>query len=395
MVEMSGINSKSFLGDGALAQPVDAVVNSVAKPLNAIAQPLNAMAMNVMPTQSNGFVKMANKINDQVQDGFNTFGTSVRNMGNTFVNSTKSFGATAAKNFGNTNIFGGIETLPKVNTNDTTKGNNMFGFNNMGKTNNTPKANNTMNLGASSMLSEWGIPVGVFLFLVLVFVLLFNFFSSEINAGYENVSNALRGLFNMETSPPVPIHETPSTTQAPPASTTATPPTSSQTILESVLPLKGPPEVFNVSKNEFSYYDAEPLCKALGAELATYDQVKDAYGKGADWCNYGWTKGQVAIYPTQKASWDDLQSGSEDDREACGRPGVNGGYFDNPEMKFGVNCYGPKPSQSGHDEAQLMKNGRMPMTTSSLKTEQKVRQFEAQATQLGILPFNKSKWESI
>ena len=27
----------------------------------------------------------------------------------------------------------------------------------------------------------------------------------------------------------------------------------------------------------------------------------------------------------------------------CGRPGVNGGYFDNPNIKFGVNCYGQKP----------------------------------------------------
>jgi hypothetical protein len=371
-IEMSGINSKNFLGEGALAQPVDAVVNSVAQPL-------------VKPfTQPNGLVKMANQINDHVQDGFNTFGTTVRNMGNNLVNTTKTFGATAAKNFGNTNIFGGIETTPKAN--------------NMPKANNNmPKANNNMapkaNLGGSSMLSEWGIPVGIFLFLTLVFVLLFNFFSSEIRAGYENVSNAIRGLFNMQTSPPVPIEVSapPPTTQAPPAMPAPT----SHSVLESVLPLKGPPEVFNVSKNEFSYYDAEPLCKALGAELATYDQVKDAYGKGADWCNYGWTKGQVAIYPTQKASWDELQTGSEDDREACGKPGVNGGYFDNPEMKFGVNCYGPKPGQSGHDEAQMMKNGRIPMTTSSLKTEEKVRQFEAQANELGILPFNKGKWDSI
>jgi hypothetical protein len=167
-----------------------------------------------------------------------------------------------------------------------------------------------------------------------------------------------------------------------------------QGIVERVLPSATGNEVFNVADNKFSFYDAEPLCNALGAELATYEQVKDAYGKGADWCNYGWTKGQVAIYPTQKATWDELQTGTEGERDACGKPGVNGGYFDNPEMKFGVNCYGPKPGQSGHDEAALMKQGRIPSTVASLKTEQKVKEFEAQAETLGVMPFNKNKWQS-
>ena len=27
-----------------------------------------------------------------------------------------------------------------------------------------------------------------------------------------------------------------------------------------------------------------------------------------------------------------------------GKPGVNGGYFENPEYKFGANCCGVKPS---------------------------------------------------
>ena len=26
----------------------------------------------------------------------------------------------------------------------------------------------------------------------------------------------------------------------------------------------------------------------------------------------------------------------------CGRPGINGGYFDNPNLKLGVNCWGVK-----------------------------------------------------
>ena len=62
---------------------------------------------------------------------------------------------------------------------------------------------------------------------------------------------------------------------------------------------------------------------AFGAELATYDQVRDAWKSGADWCNYGWVKGQAAVYPTQQETYDKLQTGAEDQRMACGMPGVN------------------------------------------------------------------------
>jgi hypothetical protein len=85
----------------------------------------------------------------------------------------------------------------------------------------------------------------------------------------------------------------------------------------------GASQVFNVSSNKYTYYDAEPLCKALGAELATYDQVKDAWSKGADWCNYGWIKGQMAVYPTSDDSFNKLQKGPAEQHLACGRPGVN------------------------------------------------------------------------
>jgi hypothetical protein len=164
-----------------------------------------------------------------------------------------------------------------------------------------------------------------------------------------------------------------------------------QNILQKLLPMSSP-EVFNVNKNDYSYYDAEPLCRALGAELATYDQVKDAWSKGADWCNYGWVKGQVAVYPTQKDTYNKLQKGPEDEREACGNPGVNGGYFDNPEMKFGVNCYGPKPEESAADEAALMKNGTIPKTPASLKVDQKTQEFKDNLSTTTVSPFNSKKW---
>ena len=44
--------------------------------------------------------------------------------------------------------------------------------------------------------------------------------------------------------------------------------------LGSLLPMKG--EVFNVSKNIYTYSDAAAVCSAFDAELATFDQVKAA-----------------------------------------------------------------------------------------------------------------------
>jgi len=132
------------------------------------------------------------------------------------------------------------------------------------------------------------------------------------------------------------------------------------------------------------------LCKALGAELATYDQIKEAWSKGADWCNYGWVKGQQALYPTQNDTWEKLQQGPEDDRLKCGQPGVNGGYFDNPEQRFGVNCYGAKPSQSAHD-ASVLEQGA-PMSPSVIEYDKKVAHFRSESDTLGIMPYNSGKW---
>ena len=101
-------------------------------------------------------------------------------------------------------------------------------------------------------------------------------------------------------------------------------------------------EVFNVSNNVYTFEDAPAVCKAFNARLATPEEVEKAWKQGADWCNYGWTEGQQALYPTQQATYDKLQ-GSEEHAHDCGVVGVNGGYFENPELQFGVNCYGKKP----------------------------------------------------
>ena len=96
-------------------------------------------------------------------------------------------------------------------------------------------------------------------------------------------------------------------------------------------------EVFHVKQNTYNYKQAKAVCKALDSELATYDQVRKAFNKGAEWCGYGWSEDQMALFPTQMKTWKKLQK-NKNHKMICGRPGINGGYIVNPYVKFGVNC---------------------------------------------------------
>lgn len=163
-----------------------------------------------------------------------------------------------------------------------------------------------------------------------------------------------------------------------------------QEAISKILP--GKKQVFNISENRYTYADAEPLCRAFGAELATYEQVKKAWEDGADWCNYGWVKGQAAIYPTQKSTWEKLQYGTDDQRLQCGMPGVNGGYFDNPDLRFGVNCYGDKPSETEHDIKRKLAGMDAPLTPEAVEQRKKELKFKSEIGQIGVMPFRQDAW---
>lgn len=138
-------------------------------------------------------------------------------------------------------------------------------------------------------------------------------------------------------------------------------------------------EVFYVSDNTFTYDEAESVCKAYGAQLATYDDVEKAYRDGGEWCGYGWSAGGMALFPTQQDSWKKLQeSGDPEKAKSCGRVGINGGYFDK-KMKFGVNCYGKKPA---------MKPGSM----EKAKTDENVEKIKKMLGTLVVDPFDKLRW---
>jgi len=66
-------------------------------------------------------------------------------------------------------------------------------------------------------------------------------------------------------------------------------------------------EVFNISNNLYTFDDAKNVCGSYGARLANYDEIENAYNNGAEWCNYGWSDGQMAFFPTQKDTWSVLQ----------------------------------------------------------------------------------------
>lgn len=159
--------------------------------------------------------------------------------------------------------------------------------------------------------------------------------------------------------------------------------------IKQVVSLEPQPEVFNISENIYKYQDAAPVCAAFGAQLATLNQVNDAYKSGADWCNYGWIDGQMAVYPTQKGTWEKLQTGTKDQRNVCGLPGVNGGKFENPDLLFGVNCFGIRPPQKPFDKTASLV---VPRTSEQIEFDNRVADYKSKLASIGILPFQPGSW---
>ena len=239
---------------------------------------------------------------------------------------------------------------------------------------------------------KFGSPLIWFVGFLVIFLVIFAYYYDAFMRSIQNFTDSLNMWLTGTGSPSNPPPPPPVKLPKAPQDEDENHSTGIERVVEKVLPPAK--EVFTISKNDYSYYDAAPLCKALGAELATYEDVKQAWQKGADWCNYGWVKGQMAVYPTQKGTYEELQQGPEEQRGACGKPGLNGGYFDNPELKFGVTCSGKRPPQSSHDATSVASGSTRPLTASGLEFEKKVQQFKAESDNMGILPFNNEKWGS-
>jgi hypothetical protein len=269
-------------------------------------------------------------------------------------------------------------------------------FSNVSKSLNAPineSLNATTNTGEHAENYTYIIITLGFLILTLTIVI---YFRDQISSGFSMAWQKIKGLFTRsDTSdmpvmppPPPPMPENRVSTSSivmPELGGLQMIEKSIESNVSKLIPKRK--EVFNIAQDIYTYSDAEPLCKAYGAELATYDQVKEAWKKGADWCNYGWVKGQTAVYPTQKSTYDKLQAGPESQRASCGVPGINGGYFDNPDMRFGVNCYGTRPNSNEADERYRAAN-RQNNTPDGMAYDKKVRDFKAQLNQIPVNPFD-------
>jgi len=146
-------------------------------------------------------------------------------------------------------------------------------------------------------------------------------------------------------------------------------------------------EVYHIGDNVFTFDEAEALCKSMDSELASYDQLIDAYKSGAEWCSYGWSKDKMALYPTQKKTWDKLQKAPKNKRDDCGSPGINGGVFRNTKLKFGANCYGKKPSRP-NEYPEVVDY----ISNKSRNQKKLEKYFKDTRGNYSVLPFNRIKW---
>ena len=153
-------------------------------------------------------------------------------------------------------------------------------------------------------------------------------------------------------------------------------------------------QVFHLPDNKYTFEDSKAICKAYDARLATHEEMDDAYKKGADWCTYGWSHDQMALYPTQKAKWEKLQTlkGHEQD---CGRPGLNGGYINDGEIKYGVNCYGAKPSITPEEVDKMRRKPFYNKKMKELDFDKKVKFWRSNLSQIEMAPFNHNNWSMI
>ena len=138
-------------------------------------------------------------------------------------------------------------------------------------------------------------------------------------------------------------------------------------------------QVFHVP-GQYDYQNAKALCKAYMGKLATLNQVNDAYKKGGEWCDYGWSDDKMVLYPTQYKTWQQYKDAGV---TPCGRPGVNGGYNSNLLQKLGANCFAPKPAQTGEITAPVMPQAAV---------DKRVQYWATELPNLKVSPFNYTSW---
>lgn len=151
-------------------------------------------------------------------------------------------------------------------------------------------------------------------------------------------------------------------------------------------------EVFNIPDNIYTYSDAQSVCTSLNSRLATYSEIESAYNDGSEFCNYGWSDDQMILFPTQKKTWEVLQTTKQ--KNSCGHPGVNGGFMEDTEAQFGANCFGMKPDKKEIDQISQS----VPSTASQAsrkmtqEEEERVKYYREHGDEIQVNSFNTDRW---
>ena len=78
-----------------------------------------------------------------------------------------------------------------------------------------------------------------------------------------------------------------------------------------------------------------------------------------------------------------------------GVPGINGGYIKNPNVRFGVNCYGSKPKITPEEQKIMNKATPYPMTPEDRKFNKLVKYYKDKMSSILLSPFNYSTWSKV
>ena len=215
--------------------------------------------------------------------------------------------------------------------------------------------------------------IGIFIFIILVLLVAFNAFQYFFSI---NVTAYIKDFFTNKPIIDIVVDQT------------------NTSGLPSPVPeIRRKKQVFNIPGNTYNYTNAKALCSAYGSRLANYKEIEDSYKNGGEWCNYGWSDGQMALFPTQQKTFDTLQTikGHEQD---CGRPGINGGYMINPNLKFGVNCYGHKPKITPEEEELMDNTTPYPLTAEDTAFQARVDYWKNKVNEILVSPFNAVSWSA-
>lgn len=156
------------------------------------------------------------------------------------------------------------------------------------------------------------------------------------------------------------------------------------------VPTSGPKQVFHVD-GQYDYNNAKAVCKAYGGRLANISDMMNAYNDGAEWCMYGWSSDQMALYPTQYSTWNQYQT-IDGYKDTCGRPGINGGYINDKSKRLGANCYGKKPLLTGKSRTAMNSGTIYPESLYNKQQRERVDYWKKQLGDIVVSPFNYNSW---